>query len=34
MTKDVMYYDSEIDDELKKYCREKDITYLPSLDLK
>jgi hypothetical protein len=34
MTKDVMYYDPEIEDKLKTYCKEKDITYLPSLDLK
>jgi|AntAceMinimDraft_17_1070374.scaffolds.fasta_scaffold72449_2 hypothetical protein len=34
MTKDVMYYDPKIEDKLKTYCKEKDITYLPSLDLK
>jgi hypothetical protein len=34
MTKDVTYYDPEIEDKLKTYCKEKDITYLPNLDLK
>ena len=34
MTKGAMYYDPEIEDKLKTYCNEKDITYLPSLDLK
>lgn len=34
MTKEVTYYDPEIEDKLKTYCKEKDITYLPSLDLK
>ncbi len=34
MTKDMMYYDPEIEDKLKAYCKKEKITYLPSLDLR
>ena len=34
MTKDVVYYDQGIKDKLKRYCKDRAITYLPGLDLK
>lgn len=34
MIKDVIYYETEIEDNLKTFCKKEKITYLPSLDLK
>jgi len=34
MIKDVIYYEPEIEDNLKTFCKKEKITYLPSLDLK
>jgi hypothetical protein len=34
MTEEVTYYDPEIEDKLKTYCKNEHITYLPSFDFK
>ncbi|NCO28825.1 MAG: hypothetical protein COS15_05595 [Caldiserica bacterium CG02_land_8_20_14_3_00_36_38] len=34
MTKEVSYYDPDIEDKLKLYCKNEHITYLPSFDFK
>jgi hypothetical protein len=34
MTKDIMFYDPVIEDDLKKYCKNRDITFFPDFDFK
>ena len=32
MTSEVLFYDEEFEEDCKKYCKERDITYLPSVN--